>query len=1261
MKRKKITLLLCIITVLVVLMSSVCLVACDDDKNEVEKQDAFIFADLNQTFVYDGQVHNVEATLNHDEAQLTFSPARGYSEIGEYDIVVSAPETEHYKAASSTVRLTISAPGPKSTAQLWNDLLADVEDAFALNGKDKLKLNVQASANVKNGSKTTEYAIDVMGNLDLSEAVNNSSLFHAVISADGNRVGIYYQDGAMYLEVVDQIFKVKNSNLTKLLTANNSAAALAGEESGSNILGLVKSLLPMLLFRNADDIVYTDGLYELTIDFPHVWSVVSNDFVSNLIKDIVSKDNMTILDTFFKANEMQFKFAIDLSDNSNALANVKVENGKAYLGAFEIAGGSYDFVSGKLPADKIQAAEEMNLANAVVDGTIELVDRKGKAYEHLSYKLVADIDVLAIVDAVTSKNANWADLDGIKNSKFYFSLYHKHTPGDGVECTDAMCPTRVGGMDDTTLLDIAFDPTNFGNSKVYLAANLSRVFSDASFSATLSNVLSIASLLANTVKDVKTQNFLTSIDLGVLLGAASEPGDPSDPSEPSDPDDGFKFETSMIDPIVSIITTCINLENGALTLNLEETYALLNKAFNLDSLVNLEVDILGNINVINTTSFANAVMKGILSPDGAQDTNAQFNSLRISADSVKLGEAESFNCKEAITHLPTDVTVEREFGGGKPLAFTNANPKATGRVFQTKESLGDIFTADDGIYFALEDMGRLIGKNLEYTYTATDGQQYTATTQIVALDGLDTTKINEVQHIKAIVLPLDGQGGMLSDGLWKVLNAVYGFSLVGNNLPTHIALPIRGDVIDIDVMLTEYISTVDDLVVDEECPGRFELDDFNFNSNAYENMSPYMFAKFTVKYSNGKSYVADLVATSDNLSDGAYLTNDGKEHSFTYSYYGIELKTIEVSAYDPEDTKLYENKSGDKQVIKIATYGADQGIKLNAVVRSGKYQTSSLISTDQYRLLINGKTLDELGEFSSDGKQLFEFDVQLDFKKTANAVSRAYIFFSLEGRDNETVIYSVEYSKVAQGAVWGSIPSSTKNLGSALDGKLTYNYWKDSDDEYAPVRTLTLKYENGKYYMVDNMENPTVKIDVTLTADKVTLTADGLISDEDMMKLHLDANKSTATPSLKITAKFEVEGAEVTTSAKSISFARLIDFTYVKYDSKIAAETVFDDLVKFIVLVGDESHEMRLKYVDGAYLLRDTYDGDGKLADIAVTVNANIATSSTGIGDAIELVDGKLSADQVGKKVTLTFKFSYNGLEIVAANKINNKTVVAAA
>lgn len=1249
-KRNKIT-LLCIILVLVVLATSVLMVGCDDKK---EKKEAVISADSQQTFEYDGQVHNVVATLNHEEAQLTYSPAQGYSEVGEYEITVSAPETKNYKATSKKITLEITKPREKSTSQLWKEFTEELKKSFAVEGKDKLKVNIQAMASVKNGGKTTDYALDVMGNIDLSNTVNNSSLFHIVLSADSNNIGIYYQDGAMYLEAVDQIFKIKNSDITKFI-AGKDINLPTDDKDDSSIIDGILAILPIVLFRDKQDIKCTDGIYELTVDLPHVWSIVNSDLISGFIKDIISKENMDIIDKFFAANEMQFKFAVDLSKESNPLANVTVDNGKAYLGAFEIAGGSYDYVSGKLDADKIQSAEEINLANAVVNGTIELVDRTGKTYEHLSYKLVADLDVFALISAIQEDPANWMNNEEVKKSKLYFSLYHVHTPGEnGVVCTDSMCPTRVGGMEDTTLLDIAFDPTNFGNGKIYLAANLSRIFSDASFSATLGNILSLASMLAGTVKDVKTQNFLTSIDLGVLLGAtAEEPGDPEDPG-----DDGFKFDTSMINPLVSIITTCVNLEDGALTLDVEETYALLNKAFDLDSLLRLELDILGSINVINTTSFANAVMKGILSPDGAQNTDAQFNSLRISVDNFKLGEASSFNCKEAITHLPTDPTAARTYGGGKPLAFTGANPKATGRVFQTKESLGDIFTADGGIHIALEDLERLIGKNIEYTYTAIDGNTYTAKSQVVAIEGLDKTKLNQKQTVKAIVLPLDGQGGMLSDGLWKVLNAVYGFSLVGNNLPAHIALPIRGDVMDMDITLTEITSTVEDLVITTQCPESFELDPYEFNSDAKIDLSQYMQAQLTVRYSDGYSYVTDIMAISDNLIDGVYLVNDGREHSFTFSYYGIEFNTVNIVTTDPTATTIFEND----RAIKVVTYGAEQGLKIKAVVKDGNRTTSKVIDPSNYRLLLDGKTLDEI-ELSSDGKQLFEFkEVKFDFKKDAPAVSKAYIFFSLEGKDGSEFEYSNTYTKLAQGAVWSYV-STSDNLGSRLDGKLTYNYWLKSDDEYAPVRTLTLVYEDGKYFMVDDVENPTVKIEAKLNAkngtEVLTLTEDGMISQEDMMKLHFDAaNKGTKSPKANISAEFVVDGDTVTTADRSVTFKTLLNFTYVKSVSNISSEKTFDDLVKFEVTIGGVKHEMRLKYVDGGYVLQDTYAGDEKIADIAVTVLANVATSSTGIGDAIELTDGMIAAEHVGKKVTLTFKFSYAGLDFAVANKISNKPVV---
>ena len=60
----------------------------------------------------------------------------------------------------------------------------------------------------------------------------------------------------------------------------------------------------------------------------------------------------------------------------------------------------------------------------------------------------------------------------------------------------------------------------------------------------------------------------------------------------------------------------------------------------------------------------------------------------------------------------------------------NANAKTNGRVFNTKQTYDD-YTADKGIHVTEEELNAdVVGKLIEYTYTAMDGQTYTATTQI---------------------------------------------------------------------------------------------------------------------------------------------------------------------------------------------------------------------------------------------------------------------------------------------------------------------------------------------------------------------------------------------------------------------------------------------------------------------------------------------------------------------------------------------------
>lgn len=74
----------------------------------VGKSPSLLIGDREQIHYYDRTVKYLDVTLNHDEAELVFTPARGYTEIGIYYITVSAPETENYMAISEVFTLVIN-------------------------------------------------------------------------------------------------------------------------------------------------------------------------------------------------------------------------------------------------------------------------------------------------------------------------------------------------------------------------------------------------------------------------------------------------------------------------------------------------------------------------------------------------------------------------------------------------------------------------------------------------------------------------------------------------------------------------------------------------------------------------------------------------------------------------------------------------------------------------------------------------------------------------------------------------------------------------------------------------------------------------------------------------------------------------------------------------------------------------------------------------------------------------------------------------
>ncbi|GHA45737.1 hypothetical protein GCM10007103_28560 [Salinimicrobium marinum] len=75
----------------------------------IEKAETVITADAVQTFTYDRTVKNIVGSLNHEETEMTYAPAQGYTNAGKYDVTISAEETNNYLAASKKVRLVVTS------------------------------------------------------------------------------------------------------------------------------------------------------------------------------------------------------------------------------------------------------------------------------------------------------------------------------------------------------------------------------------------------------------------------------------------------------------------------------------------------------------------------------------------------------------------------------------------------------------------------------------------------------------------------------------------------------------------------------------------------------------------------------------------------------------------------------------------------------------------------------------------------------------------------------------------------------------------------------------------------------------------------------------------------------------------------------------------------------------------------------------------------------------------------------------------------
>ena len=87
---------------------------------DIDKAQAAITAELVQEYVYDGNVKNVIASLNHAETSLSYDPQAGYAQAGTYTITVFAAETSNYLSASVDISLVIDKADYDMSSAEWD-------------------------------------------------------------------------------------------------------------------------------------------------------------------------------------------------------------------------------------------------------------------------------------------------------------------------------------------------------------------------------------------------------------------------------------------------------------------------------------------------------------------------------------------------------------------------------------------------------------------------------------------------------------------------------------------------------------------------------------------------------------------------------------------------------------------------------------------------------------------------------------------------------------------------------------------------------------------------------------------------------------------------------------------------------------------------------------------------------------------------------------------------------------------------------------
>ena len=720
--------------------------ACKD-----EKQASTITAELEQSFVYDGQVHNVVATLNHEEAQLQYDPQQGFTDIGTYTVTITAPETDNYYTPTPvTVTVHILDPAAIAADELADKILAGVSD-FNVGDPLGVDLGVDLSYKPATG-EGWGYKLGVKGTLDL-ENMDNTAFSIALTDtlADEQLFALTFvgEDGAVYLNAGGGKYTIQ---LSELLDALGITAPADTNVTMGTYLSMIIGVLGTNCTASADGNTYTmDFNLKVTLGGA-LGGIVGSILPENIANAIYSIFGASDWNGFVNAlPDLSGKIEVKFADNkltAVSLKDVAYKKGEtnatvqANITPFTISNTAVEVTA---PADK-DTYEAVELLNFTLNGNIALTT-DGVNYVDYDVLVQSDLSLSAIVAG------DWEHI-----GKAYIRLSHICTDDCGSYCSEKY---EAG---EGSVLEVGYD-SSVNPTSAYIIAGMRNLL------GTEAMKVFAGDFMGSMASGVIPEYTAITADLPGLFAQAV--GFPATGETPSDPDTGDTG--SSID--LGAILGAVNIgENASGNLEIKIDIASLMTTLGVDE---------GTMNTIG-------VIFGDPDKEFAMDGAAiSVSGLRFFRTEVAGGD-DMLNIltkvKDATVEGDKVFTSEGALGSIGVSAGLAESAKTWEIVNLSDSNVPDMYTdLDLSMLTVYEAQNQLIGNEVYFNVTTLDGQtRENVPAKIWGVSGIDWNLIGQPQEVQLLVsVPQTIINSTVTDALAATVNV---YELFKTTVPVTITL-----------------------------------------------------------------------------------------------------------------------------------------------------------------------------------------------------------------------------------------------------------------------------------------------------------------------------------------------------------------------------------------------------------------------------------------------------------------------------------------